>query len=522
MRVLIFTFFIISSLLASCSPSKKGPSSRQLRLAIAEDPTTLDPRKGVDVLSTHLHLMLFEGLVKLHPDGSVSPAQCSFYTLSSDQKTYTFHLGHTKWSDGTPVTSYDFEKAWKDILSPLFPAPNAHLLYCIKQAESAKKGLVDVSQVGIYAPSYDILIVELETPTPYFLQLLSFCVFAPTYTKKQQQEHHFISNGPFILTKWMHENEILLEQNPYYLGKNEIRLDSIHLSIIRDETTAVQMYEKGEIDLIGSPFFTPSSEALTYIPLQEILTAPVAATIYITFNTQSFPFSNQHLRQAFSLALNRKEIVQHALDCKEKAAQSAIPPCLIGDTKKTFPLDNNKTEAINLFKKALKELNISAKELENKITYFYSSSHSEQRLAQILQEQWLKILGIKIKIQSIERKVLLDFLSKKNYFFAQTTCRAQYCDPMSILERFAYKENTKNYPSWENPHYQNLLKQSTSQSGIERIQTLEKAETILLEEMPLSPLLHLNLHYLKKPYLKNIELSPAGGIFFERLSLELP
>ncbi|MES2199433.1 MAG: peptide ABC transporter substrate-binding protein [Chlamydiota bacterium] len=496
--------------------------SRQLRLAIAEDPMTLDPRRGGDVLSSHLQLMLFEGLVKLHSDGSVTPAQCSSYTLSLDQKTYTFHLGNTRWSDGSIVTSYDFEKAWKDILSPSFPAPNAHLLYSIKQAEPAKRGLVDISQVGIYAPTPYTLIVELETPTPYFLQLISFCVFAPTHTDMKKEKSGFISNGPFILTKWLHENEILLEKNPYHLEKEKIGLDCIHLSIVRDETTAVQMYEKGEIDLIGSPFFTPSLEALSYLPQKELLVAPVAATTYITFNTQTFPFSNKHLRCALSLAIHREDIVEHALDYKEKAALSAIPPCLIGDSKKTFPLDNNKKEAKFLFHKALEELNITIQELEDKIVYLYSASHPEQRLAQVLQQQWLETLGIKIKIQSTERKVLLDSLGKKNYFFAQATYRAQYFDPISILERFEHKESVKNYPSWENSEYQDLLKQSTFQSGLQRIATLEKAETLLLEDMPLAPLLHLNLYYLKKPYLQNIELSPAGGIFFERLSLKIP
>jgi len=153
----------------SCSKVKPSmnKTEQHLRVNIKSEPVSLDPRKGNNYVAAQLHFMLFEGLLKLNPDLSLSPAQAKSYEVSEDLKTYTFHLDETTWSDGTPVTAYDFEKSWKSILNPVFPSPDAYLFFPIKNAKLAKKGEVPLYQVGITSKDAKTLVVELEFPAPF-------------------------------------------------------------------------------------------------------------------------------------------------------------------------------------------------------------------------------------------------------------------------------------------------------------------------------------------------------------------
>ncbi len=518
---------ILVSLMTSCSKGNDVPKKMtELRMNINREPPTMDPRKGTELIGSAMHFIMFEGLMRLNPDGTLTPAQAKSVSISDDRKVYTFVLKDTFWTDGTPVTAGDFEWAWKKILSPDFPASNAHLLYPIKNAEKAKKGLLPVSEVAIVAKSDKTLVVELEQPTPYFLDLVSFCVFFPV-NRKIDEAHpdwsfepgpHFISNGPFKLREWKHNNEILFEKNTKYWEADQIYLDKIHVSMVSDENTVLHMYENNELDIIGlgiSPI--PTDALLKFQKIGFLKTQPSPGTTIICFNVTHPIFSNKNIRKAFAYAINRQEIIDNITQLGEEVATGVIPPVLKNNKNRVFFEDNNVELARELFRKGLKELGISEKDFPE-ITYSYSSSEANHKLAQAIQHQWSQILGVKINLQMSEHKVLLDKLGNRNFEIAQSLWVAQYKDQMNILERFKQRSNVKNYPGWEHPEFARLLDKSAQDSTEkERMATLEAAEALFVEEMPLAPIYHWKTSYMIQPHLTNTEFLPNGAFNYSRL-----
>lgn len=501
---------------------------KQIRLNIRGEPATLDPRKGGDLISSELQILLFEGLTRLNPDGSIELGQAKAIEISYDKTVYTFHLRETYWSNGKPVTAYDFEKAWMDILDPHFPSVNAYLFYPIKNAEAAKKGKIPLSEIGIHAIDNHTLVVTLEKPTPYFLKLTSFCGFCPI--SKEADQHnpkwsynkgkHFVTNGPYILKEWKHNNQIVLTRNPYYWEKEQVLSDTIHLSMVANATTALEMFEKGQLDMIGNPLCDiPVEAALKYEKKGELLHKPVPYTAIIAFNAQQFPFSNRNLRKAFSYAINRQEIVENITQLNEQVALNAIPPILKNSRYRKFFEDHAEQQAKGLFEQGLQELGIKKEELRE-IVYYYSTSDANYKMAQALQQQWQNTFGIPIKLCNLDYRILMNKLTKKDFTLAQCAWVAQYNDQISLLERFKFRDNAKNYAGWENPTFIRLLDQSAYETPEERIATLEQAEELFLQEMPIAPIYHGNYIFLVQPKFKNLALSPSGDLYFNPSNLD--
>ncbi len=519
-------------ILAACSQKKTEQTNRinTLRLNIPAEPPTLDPRKGGDIVSSCMQFMLFEGLTSLNPDSSTTPTQAESIDISADKTVYTFHIRrNANWSDGSPVTSYDFEKSWKDILSPSFPSPNAHLLYPIKNAEKIKKGELPLSSLGLNCPDPKTLVVTLEMPTPYFLQITAFCVLFPVH-KSNDSSHpewaqndgpYFISNGPFKMLKWRHSDELCLEKNPHYWNNEKTQFSGVNISMIGNEMTALNMYENGDLDMVGMPFSPLPLDAVKDLANRDVLqTRPLGGSTVAFFNMNKFPFNNLNIRKGFSLALNRESIIKNITQMNETVALGMIPPVLKANRTTEFYQDQDTKNAQLCFEEGLKQLNISKEELSHLI-FYYPNGEFYHKIAQAMQDQWLTTLGIRVRIEALEQKVLLDKMSKKAFDFSLFYWCAQYDDPMNIFERFKIKGNVKNYSGWENSEYQKLLIASCYEDKKDlRLDILEKAEKIIMDDMPFIPVYHWSFGFLKKDYLSDVYISPIGDIHIEKIKID--
>jgi oligopeptide transport system substrate-binding protein len=528
-RMRSFYLGFLLCVMMSCSQTQpsKSHKTQSLRINLRKEPVSLDPRKGNDMVASQIHFMLYEGLVRLNPDMSLSLAQAKSYEVSPDYKTYTFYLKNTLWSDGSPVTAYDFEKTWKSILDPHFSSPDAYLLYSIKNAKRAKEGKLPLNQVAIQAKDANTLVVELEMPTPYFLQILASSVLLPINANKDQsvpnwsnKSEHILSNGPFKLKEWKFNQGMIFEKNPLYHQANKVRLNNITIDILEREMAALHMYASGHFDLVGTPLSFFPSEIIDDLEKKELLTIhPVANTKFLAFNTSCAPFHNSNIRKAFAHAIHRKSIVDHITRLSEKEALNIIPPVLLSENISYFS-DGDVIKAREYLKKGMDELQV--KDI-GPITFMYVSSEINHTLAQGLQQMWLTALGVHVHLQHVELKILHERSAKGDFSIGLFAWLADYGDPMNILERFIDKNNHRNYPKWENDAYNSLIEEAHQITA--RPQYLEKikeAERLLIDEMPFTCLFHENYTFLIHPHVKGFAVSPLGHVYFDQIVIDLP
>ncbi|PWU14079.1 MAG: hypothetical protein C5B45_05000, partial [Chlamydiae bacterium] len=486
----------------------------------------MDPRKGGEQYSSQMHFLFFEGLVKLYPDGSTKLAQAESYEMSEDNLKITFRLKDTTWSDNTPVTAYDFEQSWKDILDPKFPSMQSKLFSPIKNADAAKQGLVPIDEVGIKAIDAKTLMITLDKPTPYLFELLACSPFFPVNIKNDRKHSdwadragpNFLCNGPYLLDKWDHENQIIAINNPNYRKTQDLHPGKIIFNVVKNDQITLQMFEKGLIDVIG--------DSLTSIPLEAvpnlekkwtISRKPRASTLLINLNTEKFPFNHPKVRRAFGLAVNRQELIGSSGRGVKKSiladyistayqtsmsATNLIPPCLKENRHRSFFKDNDVIQAKALLEEAMNELGVTREVFDSVVLYYYSRSFGVSELVQTIQQQWLNTLGILIKTEYLDSKTGIDKLITGDYHMCFMRRDALYNDSMSVLERFKYKDYIENYSNWENQEYIRLLDKSFYEQSDARSQVLEQAERVLLNDMPVIPLYHEDYIYIINPNLK--------------------
>ncbi|HRW58280.1 MAG TPA: peptide ABC transporter substrate-binding protein [Chlamydiales bacterium] len=509
----------------SCTNSDK--QKKHLNISFSSEPFTKDPRKSGDFSTSAISFLLFSGLTETTPSGNIEKALAEKIEISKDKKTYTFFLKEAKWSDGTPITAYDFEYSWKKVIDPNFSSLCPHLFYPIKNVEKIISKKLPIAEAGFYAINDKTFIVELENPNPNFLSLISFCVFFPIPKHieisdpnwSQNISKPFVSSGPFLLEKWGQNSKIQLRANPYFYNAKAMDIHSLTVHIIPDANTALNMFYQNELDWQGS-FISPLPEdSYESLIKQNLLkTKNLAGLTFCTYNLNKYPFHNANLRKAFSSAVNKEEIIKNISPLNEDIANQFIPSAF-EDYPQTSTLQYDLDKAKKYFELALNELGINKDDLELKFSY--CAKEKLKRVSLILKEQWEKAFNISIELQQQETTTGISNFHKKNYQFGLCYLVAQYNDPLNVFDRFKYPENPKNYPGWNNINYQNFLNEAIeTPSQKKRNQLLKQAEMILLEELPITPLYFHKIGFIAQKHNYDNFIGPLGDLHFEKIKIK--
>lgn len=524
--LLLSVVLVLGALLAGCSSQSKtattsqGQSEQVLNLNLGEEPPTLDPQKATDEVSITVLNAVLEGLVRYNKDGKIEKGSglAKDWKISDDGLTYTFYLKDAKWSDGNPITAYDFEYAWKRALDPKTGSQYAYQLYYIKGAEEYNSGKGSADQVGVKALDDKTLQVTLKAPAPQFLGLTSFVTYLPL--EKSVYEKYgdkvgsdpstMVFSGPFIIKEWNHEQNIVLEKNPNYWGKDNVKLDKINFSMIKDNNSLVQNYDTGALDSI----FIPGDYIDKYKDSPEFHTYALATVWYLQFNNKDKIFKNANIRKAFTLAVNRELFVKEVMKNGSIPAEAVVPPGIPGyngdfrsEAGPGYFKDNDVAQAKEYLQKGLQELGLSKLPT---IKFLTGDSDTAKKYSVALQQMWNQALGVQVEIQNVAFKVRLDMMDRGDYQIVLAGWGADYNDPMTFLDMWE-TNNGNNTAFYSNPEYDKLIEQAKVNGDPKsRVEEMIQAEKILMEDMPIGPLWFQARAYVVKPYVKNLYF-PAFG-----------
>jgi len=505
--------------LFACNPDPKTLSSKvkgqEISVAIIDDPQVLDPRLMRDTASVNIAHMIFEGLMRKNYTGTLTYGIAEKHTVSEDGREHTFILKDSQWSDGTPLTAYDFEYTWKSVLAPSFPSPNAYQLYCIQGAQAAKSGKGSLDDVGVKAVDDHTLVVTLEKPLSYFLELTTTHFFSPiskawaerTKGDLLAQPESIVTNGPFQLSSWNRNDVIVFVKNPNFWDHRDVKLNKINL-IVSDESTALQMFERKQLDWVGSPMSMIPVDALKSLKSKgHLIITPAAGVHLFRLNTQSYPLDNLNMRKALALSIDRKSLVEHVTQSNQRPATGVVP-LSFGLQSRPYFEDNNITMAWTHYQEALKELHISKDDMPT-LSLCYVPNERNHKIVQAVQRQWSDALGINVSLDSCEAAIFYDRLNQNNYQISVGSWYGDINDPINFLEVFKYKDSSTNHTQWEDQEFVDLLDKSSVESDVmERREIFAQAEIKLINAMPVIPIYYPTFNHLNRSVV---------GVYFSEL-----
>ncbi len=418
--ILVFVFNNSSCLVsepdAEYAPLDTKPASGDalVRLIHAE-PGILNPILSTDVYSSDIESLMFDSLIERDPQTlEFRPLCAEKWEISRDGMEYTFFLRKgIKWNDGREMTAKDVIFSFNMIKDPAVNAP--HLRNYYNDIES-------VEVIGPYT-------VKFKYIRKYF-RALEICGTMPILPEHIYNSGDFnksglnrrpAGNGPYTFDKWKTGSEIVIERNKNYWGDKPF-IDKIIFKIITDETVALQLLKKGEIDMMSLQPLQWEKQTGTEKFLRRCDKHKYFLPNYsfIAWNLQKEPFCDVRVRQAMTHFINRKKILDKL---RYGLGVIVTGPFYVNSDeydKTVLPLEYSPSKARQLLAETgwkdtdgdgIMDKNGKKFEFEFLIP---SGTDFSSKLATIIKEDFAKE-GIIVEIKNLEWAVFVQNLNERNF-----------------------------------------------------------------------------------------------------------
>ncbi|HKI68116.1 MAG TPA: peptide ABC transporter substrate-binding protein, partial [Verrucomicrobiae bacterium] len=374
-------------------------------------------------------------------------------------------------------------------------------------AEAFNKGeLKDFSKVGFKALDDSTLQIRLNSPASYFLSLLCHYSWYPVPVSviekcgpidqrgnRWTRPENFVGNGPFVLTKWRINDVLVVKKSPTYWDTAKVKLNEIRFYPIASLDTAERAFRAGQLHVVDQ---APISKIGWYKKNRPDLLhiEPYLGTYFYRLNVTRPPLNDPRVRRALAMSIDREAIVTSITRAGEQPAFCLTPPNTAGYTCKAQFSYN-----IQAARRLLAEAGYPDGRGFPELTIMFNTLESHRAIAEAIQQMWQKNLNINVDLENQEWKVYLDSERTLNYQICRAGWIADYVDPKTFVDLFT-SDSGNNQTGWTNHVYDRLVEEAdTSPDNQQRYALYQKAEALLLHDMPIIPLYFYTLPQLIQP-----------------------
>jgi oligopeptide transport system substrate-binding protein len=514
---MLFTFLVpIAPNVLAMPPAQSDTG--EFRMIVGE-PSSLDPNIATD-FSIYVTSQLFDALYRLQDDGTLKMLGAESYEVSEDGLIWTFKLNpNAKWSDGQPVTADDWVYSWLRALSPELGSAVATFMTAIKGASDYTAGTItDPAEVGLRAVDPLTFEVTMAQPSPQFQAVagLPYLTPVPRHVIEQfgdewTEAPNLVSNGPYKLEAWDHDQQIVLARNENY-GSEPPAIERALLTIATGDpcVAQVQAYEADEVDFATCVPSQDIARMRDQYP-DEFSLQPLSATIFPAFDNSQEPWNDVRVRQAFSLAIDRQAIVDVLTEGTSEPAPLLVPEGIVGRDD-----SHALTGTVDDAKQLLADAGYPDGAGFPEFTITTTVARGRKELAELVQQMWKDNLGVTGTVEVLEENAYRAWVNARKdepYDIQINAWYTDYVDPNNWYKE-VFVDDYRNM-HFTNEEFIDLVDQAAFElDEAKRAEHFTQADAILEREVPAIPAYYPTDIQLRKPWLQGLGHTDVLGLYY--------
>lgn len=450
--------------------------------------------------------MLYSGLTGYSADGQTKLEIAQSITPNSDNTQYDIKLKDWKFSDGSTVKAENFTKAWSYGANATNAQVSSNFFSMIKGYDDLqKKGTDKNAQLsGLKIVNDKEFTVALNEPTSTFKQQLGYVAFSPLpdsfFKNPTSFGEHPITDGPYALKQWNHNQSIVMVKNKYYHGIDKVRNSQLTFKIYTSPDAAYADIQSGNLDAMDT---VPTADRRSFRkdPSVKGYAQPGSSIFELSIlaNEPHWDVNTDEgrlRRKALSMSINRDQIISKVNYGLGKAATDFAAPKIPGHTstrslKGSDVLAYNPTKAKQYWAQANA---LSKWDNSKTLDFYYSADGGSKDLFSAIANQVKNTLGIKTRPVAVA--TFSQYSDMVNQYKIHGVMMSSWQPDYPSIENYlkpmfstsAADGKGSNSSNYKNSEFDALLNKAASSSDAEADALYKQAEEILFRDLPNIPI----------------------------------